>query len=61
MKDSHAEVWIPRCPRCGEGNIILASANGFTKHLPLKTEVYCPHCTWRGVLADHIKEIYIRA
>jgi hypothetical protein len=51
-------IWLPRCPRCGEGNLTLAPANEFTKHICDKTEIYCPHCTWRGMLGDNIKRIF---
>ena len=54
------EMWAPRCPRCGHSGPILAPANGFTKWLIGKVEVYCPNCQWRAVLADVIKQVYVR-
>jgi ribosomal protein S27AE len=56
-----SEMWIPRCPHCGSGTLLLAPANGFTKFLTTKTEVYCSNCQYRAVLADDIKRIYIRS
>ena len=56
-----SEFWIPRCPICGDGGLLLAPANGFTKYIVTKTEVYCTHCQYRAVLADDIKKIYIRS
>lgn len=61
MASQASETWIPRCPKCGNGTLVLAPANGFTKFLVAKTEVYCTNCQYRDVLADHIKEIYIRS
>lgn len=60
MTENGAEMWFPRCPRCSESNIILAPANGFTKHLLPQVEVYCPNCQWREKLADTLKQIYVR-
>ena len=54
------EMWAPRCPHCGSGTIVLAPANGFTKHIVAQTEVYCTNCQYRAKLADDIKKIYIR-
>lgn len=54
------EFWIPRCPRCADSNLVLAPANQFTKGIVDKTEIYCTHCQWRGVLAEEIERIYVR-
>ena len=53
------ETWIPRCPHCGNGSIILAPANGFTKHVLAQIEIYCTHCQYRAKLAEDIKKVYI--
>lgn len=59
MSTQANEMWVPRCPACG-GNLVLAPANGFTKFLMDKVEVYCTHCSWRQVLANVIEKIYVR-
>jgi hypothetical protein len=61
MASQATETWIPRCPKCGSGSIILAPANGFTKHIVEATEVYCSQCQYRARLADDIRRVYIRA
>jgi hypothetical protein len=55
------ETWLPRCPTCSESNLVLAPANGFTKHIIDLIEVYCTHCSWRDKLADVIKQVYVRS
>jgi hypothetical protein len=40
---------------------MLAPANGFTKHIVDKVEVYCAECRWRAVLADVITQVYVRS
>jgi hypothetical protein len=60
-KSQAGEVWYPRCPRCSASHLVLAQANGFTKHLIDKAEVYCTECQWRGVLAAEIKRVYVRS
>lgn len=54
------ETWTPRCPRCGEGNLILAPADQRTKHCAPYVEVYCGHCQWRDLLFANLKRIYVR-
>lgn len=54
------ETWTPRCPRCGEGNLILAPADQRTKHCAPYVEVYCGHCQWRDLLFANLKKIYVR-
>jgi hypothetical protein len=60
MMHQGSEMWTPRCPVCGSGTIILAPANGFTKHIIAQQEVYCTNCRYLAKLADDIKRIYIR-
>jgi hypothetical protein len=55
------EVWLPRCFECGESKLILAPANGFTKFIVDKLEIYCFGCGWRGMLTDNIKKIFVRS
>jgi DNA-directed RNA polymerase subunit RPC12/RpoP len=55
------ETYIPRCPHCGNGTIVLAPANGFTKWILAQQEIYCTNCQYRARLADDIKKIYIRS
>lgn len=59
MSSQASEMWVPRCPKCGT-NPVLAPANGFTKFLIDKVEVYCPHCSWRELLATAIRQVYVR-
>jgi len=54
------ERWVPRCPKCGEGNLLLAPANQYTHAIPAKWELYCQHCQWQGRVEDHYKTIYVR-
>ena len=54
------ECWLPRCPRCGHSALTLAPANQYTKYVVAKAEVYCPECQWRAVLADVMKQVYVR-
>jgi hypothetical protein len=57
-----SETWTPGCPRgCGSGTLILAPANGYTRHIVSETRVYCTNCQYEGKLADDIKLIYIRS
>jgi hypothetical protein len=55
------ETWIPRCPNCSEGNLVLAPANGFTRNILDKVEIYCTNCRYRGKLSDDLAKVYIRA
>ena len=61
MATQASEVWLPRCFRCGESKLILAPANGFTKYIVGKVEIYCFNCGWRGKLEDEIKKVYVRS
>ena len=56
----HDEMWMPRCPRCGESQLILAPANQYTKGIVAQVEVYCPSCQWQARLVDNIKAVYVR-
>lgn len=58
--DSRDEMWVPRCPQCVEGTLILAPANQYTRLLPAKLDIYCPHCQWRGELEKWIGRIFVR-
>jgi rubredoxin len=60
MATQASETWYPRCPRCGESKLILAPANGFTKHLLIAVEIYCPECQFRKKLSEAIKTVYVR-
>jgi len=61
MSSQANELWIPRCPRCGNGHPMLAPANGFTKFIVEAVEIYCQECQYRAVLSEVIKQIYIRS
>jgi hypothetical protein len=61
MASQATETWLPRCPKCGRGTPVLAPANGFTRTLIEKTEIYCAECQWRGSLADHLAQVYVRS
>lgn len=54
------EMWVPRCPQCGNGNLLLAPANQCTHGVLAAVEVYCAECKWRKKLAEVIKQLYVR-
>lgn len=54
------EMWMPRCPRCGNGNILLAPANQCTHGVLSQVEIYCQECQYLGKLSEVIKRLYVR-
>jgi hypothetical protein len=60
MTNQASEMWTPRCPQCGNGSLVLAPANGFTKWLISKVEVYCTNCQYRANLAENLTKIFVR-
>ena len=59
-RNPNDELWTPRCPKCGDGKLMLAPANQYTKYIVAAVEVYCEHCQWIGRMGDHIKQVYVR-
>lgn len=55
-----SENWVPRCPQCGNGNLLLAPANQCTHGVLAQVEAFCQECQWRQRLADVIKKVYVR-
>jgi len=50
------ELWVPKCPQCGDNKIILApetKAPTFrSTQYAMEVKTACSQCTWRGTVAD---------
>jgi len=60
MANGNEERWLAQCPKCNNGNIVLAPANQYNHNIPFHWDLYCPECRWTGQVADHYKTIYVR-
>lgn len=53
-----SELWVPHCPSCMEGKLILAPANGLTVGIIEKAEVECFNCHRRYTIQQAVKAFY---